>query len=116
SLRLTYSLTLVHRRCYTSICRPGPRPPRYLGLHGSAEQRPTGRAPETNRPRECMLSEYQDIKFEVEDGVAWVTINRPEVRNAFRERTLDELCDALGSTRNDPSIAVAVITGEGDVA
>ena len=59
---------------------------------------------------------YQDILFEVEDGVAWVTINRPETRNAFREQTLDELIHAFSSTRNDPSIACAVVTGAGDRA
>jgi dihydroxynaphthoic acid synthetase len=59
---------------------------------------------------------YRDILFEVKDHVAWVTINRPHVRNAFREQTLDELADALSSTRHDPSIAVAVVTGAGDKA
>ena len=59
---------------------------------------------------------YEDILFEVNDGVAWVTINRPRSRNAFREQTLDELIDAFRSTRNDPSIACAVVTGAGDRA
>lgn len=59
---------------------------------------------------------YKEILFEVKDGVAWVTINRPEVMNAFREQTLDELIHALSSTRNDPSIACAVVTGAGDKA
>lgn len=59
---------------------------------------------------------YKEILFEVKDDVAWVTINRPEVRNAFREQTLDELIHALASTRNDPSIACAVVTGAGDKA
>jgi len=39
---------------------------------------------------------YGDILYEVKDQVAWVTINRPRVMNAFREQTLDELIDALG--------------------
>ena len=59
---------------------------------------------------------YEDILFEVDDGVAWVTINRPDTRNAFREQTLDELIDAFRSTRNDPSIACAVVTGAGERA
>jgi dihydroxynaphthoic acid synthetase len=59
---------------------------------------------------------YRDIVFEVKDNVAWVTINRPRVRNAFREQTLDELADALSATRHDPAIAVAVVTGAGDKA
>ena len=59
---------------------------------------------------------YTDILFEVRDDVAWLTINRPEVHNAFRELTLDEIAGALKSTRDDPSIACAVITGAGDKA
>ena len=59
---------------------------------------------------------YSDILYAVEDEVAWVTINRPRVLNAFREQTLDELTHALRSTREDPSIACAVITGVGEKA
>src|SRR5262247_2778820 len=59
---------------------------------------------------------YTDILYEVKDQVAWVTINRPRVMNAVREQTLDELIDALKSTREDPSIACAVVTGAGDKA
>src|SRR5262249_2158574 len=59
---------------------------------------------------------YSDILYEVRDQVAWATINRPRVLNAFREQTLDELIDALKSTREDPSIACAVVTGAGDKA
>ena len=57
---------------------------------------------------------YGDILFEVKDQVAWVTINRLRVQNAFREQTLDELIDAFKSTREDPSIACVVVTGAGD--
>ena len=59
---------------------------------------------------------YRDILFEVKDQVAWITINRPRVLNAFREQSLDEMIDALKSTREDPSIVCAVITGAGDKA
>jgi dihydroxynaphthoic acid synthetase len=59
---------------------------------------------------------YRDILYEVTDQVAWVTINRERVLNAFREQTLDELIDALRSTRADPSIACAVVTGAGEKA
>src|SRR3974390_2852591 len=59
---------------------------------------------------------YGEILYEGKDQVAWVTINRPRVMNAFREQTLDELIDALKSTREDPSIACAVVTGAGDRA
>jgi dihydroxynaphthoic acid synthetase len=59
---------------------------------------------------------YKEILFEVKDSVAWVSINRPKAMNAFREQTLDELIHALSSTKNDPSIACAVVTGVGDKA
>lgn len=59
---------------------------------------------------------YKEILFEVKDSVAWVSINRPKAMNAFREQTLDELIHALNSTKNDPSIACAVVTGVGDKA
>ena len=59
---------------------------------------------------------YTDILYEVRDDVAWLTINRPEVHNAFRELTLDEIVGALKSTRDNPAIACAVITGAGDKA
>ena len=57
---------------------------------------------------------YRDILYEVKDQAAWVTINRPRVLNAFREQTLDEMIDALKSTREDPAIVCAVVTGAGD--
>ncbi|MEQ8194920.1 MAG: enoyl-CoA hydratase-related protein [Rhodospirillales bacterium] len=60
--------------------------------------------------------QFEEVLYDVKDGVAWITINRPEVRNAFREQTLDELIEAFKLTRDDPSIAVAVVTGAGDKA
>ena len=68
------------------------------------------------KKRSTTKRQYDDILYEVKDQVAWVTINRPRVLNAFREQTLDELIDALKSTREDPSIACAVVTGAGDKA
>jgi dihydroxynaphthoic acid synthetase len=59
---------------------------------------------------------YNDILFEVKDQIAWVTINRARVLNAFREQTLEELIDAINSTREDPTIACVVVTGAGDKA
>ena len=59
---------------------------------------------------------YSDILYEVKDGVAWITINRPTVLNSFREQTLDQLIDAFKSTKEDPSIVCAVVTGAGDKA
>lgn len=60
-----------------------------------------------------MEGEYGEILYEVMDNVAWITINRPEVKNAFREQTLDELAEAFNRTREDPSIAAAVVSGAG---
>lgn len=60
---------------------------------------------------------YQDIKFEkTEDGVAKITINRPEVRNAFRPETIAEMQDAFAICRDDPQIGVVILTGEGPLA
>src|SRR5438034_9406835 len=58
-------------------------------------------------------TEYGDIRYEVAEGIAKLTISRPEVRNAFRPRTLYELQDAFERARNDPRIGVIVLTGEG---
>src|SRR5262245_8722586 len=59
---------------------------------------------------------YSDILYEKKNGIAWITINRPEVRNAFRTRTVAELTDAFVDARWDPSIGVVVLTGAGDKA
>ena len=75
------------------------------------------RKPANSKPAKSKPSDdrnYSDILYQVKDQVAWITINRPRVMNAFREQTLDELIDAFKSTRNDPSIACAVVTGAGD--
>ena len=63
-----------------------------------------------------MKTDYKEILVEIKENAAWITINRPEVRNAFREQTLDELREAVLDTRNDPSISCIVITGAGDKA
>ena len=60
-----------------------------------------------------MRTDFGEIVVEVRDQAAWIGINRPEVRNAFREQTLDELAEALHATREDPMIAAAVIYGVG---
>ena len=57
--------------------------------------------------------EYSDIRSEVADGIAKITICRPEVRNAFRPRTLFELRDAFDIARDDPATGVIILTGEG---
>jgi naphthoate synthase len=60
--------------------------------------------------------EYTDIRYETADGVAKITICRPEVRNAFRPQTLFELSDAFNLARDDPEVGVVVLTGEGTEA
>ena len=60
--------------------------------------------------------DYQDIEYHTSDGIAKVTINRPEVRNAFRPQTLFELQDAFNVARDDDEIGVIVLTGKGDLA
>jgi naphthoate synthase len=60
------------------------------------------------------IKKYQDIKLEkTADGVAKITINRPEVRNAFRPQTVMELKDSFEICREDGSIGVVILTGEG---
>jgi naphthoate synthase len=56
---------------------------------------------------------YTDILYETAEGIAKITINRPEVRNAFRPQTLFELMDAFAAAREDASVGVIVLTGAG---
>ncbi len=60
--------------------------------------------------------DYSDIRYEHLDGVAKITIDRPEVRNAFRPRTVDELADAFHHAHHDREIGVIVLTGAGEQA
>jgi naphthoate synthase len=60
--------------------------------------------------------EWEDIRYETSGGIAKLTINRPEVRNAFRPTTLFELTRAFELARDDPDIGVIVLTGEGTKA
>lgn len=63
------------------------------------------------------IKEYQDIRFErTEDGIAKITINRPEVRNAFRPQTVLELKDAFDICRENSKIGVVLLTGQGPEA
>ena len=61
--------------------------------------------------------DYEDIRYATtDDGIAKITINRPEVHNAFRPQTLVDISQALTVAREDESIGVIVLTGEGDRA
>ena len=57
--------------------------------------------------------DYRDIRLDVGDGIAKITICRPEVRNAFRPQTLFELSHAFDQARDDPEVGAIVLTGEG---
>ena len=60
---------------------------------------------------------YQDILFELSgDGLARITINRPHKRNAFRPRTVQELCDAFSGVRDNPAVGVVLFAGAGPAA
>jgi naphthoate synthase len=60
--------------------------------------------------------DFEDILYERAEGLAKITINRPEVRNAFRPQTLAELRDAFGRARDDLEVATIVFTGAGEEA
>ena len=62
------------------------------------------------------IKEYEDIKFEFFEGIAKITINRPEVYNAFRPQTNFEMLDAMSICRERSDIGVVVFTGAGDKA
>mgnify|MGYP002623212711 CR=1 FL=1 len=60
--------------------------------------------------------DYEDILYDVREGAAWITINRPERMNAFRGRTCDELIHAVNRAGYDDAIGVIVLAGAGDRA
>jgi naphthoate synthase len=60
--------------------------------------------------------EFDDIRYETGDGIAKITINRPEVRNAFRPRTLFELIEAFKDAGDDANVGVVILTGQGPEA
>jgi naphthoate synthase len=62
------------------------------------------------------IKEYTDIIYERAEGIARITINRPEVHNAFRPLTVNELIDAFNDVRDDPTTGVVLLTGAGDRA
>ncbi|MGH8995157.1 MAG: 1,4-dihydroxy-2-naphthoyl-CoA synthase [Acidimicrobiales bacterium] len=59
------------------------------------------------------IGEYRDIRYEVGDGIARITICRPEVHNAFRPQTVAEMTEAFTLSRDDPDVGAIVLTGEG---
>ncbi len=70
----------------------------------------------TGLPEWRRAGEYSDIRYETAEAIAKITIDRPEVRNAFRPLTVKELRHAFDVARDDPSVGVIVLTGEGPLA
>jgi naphthoate synthase len=68
------------------------------------------------KERAMQLHELTDVTYEVDRGLAWITINRPERYNAFRGRTVDELIRCFKAAWADRSIGVVALTGAGDKA
>ncbi len=62
------------------------------------------------------LKEYEEIKFQLYNGIAKISINRPRYRNAFTPLTVNEMIDAMHECRENPEVQVIVLTGEGDKA
>ena len=63
-----------------------------------------------------IIKEYEDIKFSFFEGIAKISINRPEKHNAFRPQTVTEMIDAMHFCREEPAIEVIILTGEGGKA
>jgi naphthoate synthase len=77
----------------------------------------TDTCPKPSEPvRWQTVRSYEDIRYERDGGLAKITICRPEVRNAFRPKTLFELIDAFTRAREDGTIGVILFTGEGELA
>ncbi|MCL6649981.1 MAG: 1,4-dihydroxy-2-naphthoyl-CoA synthase [Chloroflexi bacterium] len=62
------------------------------------------------------VKDYQDILYEKAEGIAKITINRPEVHNAFRPQTVKEMIDAFNLVRDDEEVGVVLLTGQGKQA
>jgi naphthoate synthase len=70
----------------------------------------------TSMPAWERAGEFEDIRYETAEGIAKITIDRPEVRNAFRPLTVVEMGRACDMARDDPAIGVAILTGQGTKA
>jgi naphthoate synthase len=62
------------------------------------------------------VREFEDIEYDKAEGIARITIARPEVHNSFRPQTLFDLSAAFADAKEDPQIGVIVLTGKGDLA
>ncbi|WFB35693.1 1,4-dihydroxy-2-naphthoyl-CoA synthase [Kiritimatiellota bacterium B12222] len=70
----------------------------------------------TTLPDWKTAGEYEDILYVKAEGIAKITINRPQVRNAFRPQTVHEMRAALNDARDDLEVGVIILTGAGDLA
>ena len=80
-------------------------------MEGSTQERAIRAAAEW-----VSAGDYGDIRYETAEGIAKITIDRPEVRNAFRPQTVIELSDAFERAREDTGVGVIILTGEGPLA
>lgn len=71
---------------------------------------------EKTLPNWTPAGDYSDIEYVKAEGIAKITINRPEVRNAFRPQTVQQMIAALSDAREDPSVGVIILTGKGEKA
>jgi naphthoate synthase len=88
-------------------------PSRKSSPRSSTRRKPRAKA--AGFPWKIALS-FEDVRYEKWEGIAKITICRPEVRNAFRPLTVTEMREALADARDDPKIGVVLLTGEGDEA
>ncbi len=72
--------------------------------------------PSREIPKWVKQGSFEDIVYETAEGIAKITINRPEVRNAFRPQTIIELKEAFDIARDDEKVGVVIFTGAGDEA
>ena len=95
--------------------RPAPRDPDRLPL--TCARIPAGGPRRMTAVSWTSVADYEDIRYEHSGtGIARVTINRPEVHNAFRPETVKEMIDAFARIRDDATIGCALLTGAGDKA
>lgn len=72
--------------------------------------------PSREIPKWVASAKFEDIRYETAEGIAKITINRPQVRNAFRPQTIIELKEAFDLARDDEKVGVVIFTGAGDEA
>src|SRR5258705_6418674 len=85
-------------------------------LDSASDRSRSGDLKNSERAAWKRAGKYVDIIYETSDGIAKITINRPEVRNAFRPATVLEMSKAFEAARDDPDIGVVILTGAGTEA